>query len=583
MIALRDITERKLASELLSALNEAALAMEQAQTVPQIYAAASAELDALGFTCAIFLIDEDGKNLRLEHCSFNPRAVRAAEQLTGLQSKGFTNQIDAVEMYRQVIYGREAILVDDPLAGLSQHLPALVAKTAARVLRILGIARVINVPLVDRDRVVGLLSVQGDALTESEVPAIGAFANQMGAAIAKTILMQDLQNSLVELERTQAQLVQAQKMQAIGQLAGGVAHDFNNILTTVTGYSAFVMSQLSGDSPLRADVREIQLAAERAASLTQQLLAFSRKQVLRPQVIDLNAVSANMEQMLRRLIGENISLRFRLEPTLGRVQADAGQIEQVIMNLVVNARDAMPNGGKLIVETANVMPGQDRVHRHFAVPAGRYVTLAVSDTGTGMTKEVMQHIFEPFFTTKEQGQGTGLGLATVFGIIAQSGGHILPTSEPERGTTFTVFLPRVQEQVETLQPVENASPAPGGTEIILLVEDEDVVRRLARRALQRSGYTVLEASSPEIALQISRQHEQHIDLLMTDVVMPGMGGEALAERVTASRPAIKVLYMSGYSDSEIVQRGVLRDQVCFCQKPFTPAELALKVREALQN
>ncbi|HXW14356.1 MAG TPA: PAS domain S-box protein [Terriglobia bacterium] len=376
-------------------------------------------------------------------------------------------------------------------------------------------------------------------------------------------------------------LRQAAKMEAIGRLAGGVAHDFNNLLTIINGYSELGLDGLNSDDPMRRYINEIMKAGDRAASLTRQLLAFSRQQVLAPQILDLNGVVANVGEMLHRLIGENINLEMVLDPTLGHVKADAGQIEQILMNLGVNARDAMPQGGKLLIETTNVGLDDAYASNHSAFAPGRYVMLAVSDTGIGMDAEIQAHIFEPFFTTKEKDKGTGLGLATVYGIVKQSGGYVWVYSEPGRGSTFKIYLPRVAEAGESAQFPEAPGRPVAASETILLVEDEEAVRALAARILQRLGYKVLESTSPEDALEISERHTGPIHLLLTDVVLPSMSGRKVAEFLAPLRPGMKALYMSGYTDDAIVRNGVLEATAAFLQKPFTPATLARKVREVL--
>jgi two-component system cell cycle sensor histidine kinase/response regulator CckA len=394
-----------------------------------------------------------------------------------------------------------------------------------------------------------------------------------------------------EKEHLQERLLQAQKMEAVGQLAGGIAHDFNNVLTAIQGYGAFLRDGLAPDDPgewpaaqaIRADLGEILLAADRAASLTQQLLAFSRKQVLMPRVLNLNDLLRGMESMLRRLIGEDVNLMSSLAPDLGHVRADPGQIEQVIMNLSVNARDAMPQGGKLTFETANVELDEAYVQTHPNVEPGRYTLLAVSDNGKGMSDEVQEHLFEPFFTTKERGNGTGLGLATVYGIVEQSGGHIEVYSEEGVGTTFKVYLPLVARETDVGASTRKKADLPQGTETVLLVEDEMSVRDLACRVLAQCGYIVLAAGHPQEALALSKEHAGGIPLLITDVVMPGMSGKVLAEQLVASRPEMQVLYISGYTDNAIVHHGVLDTGVHFVQKPFTPSILARKVRELLDR
>ena len=378
------------------------------------------------------------------------------------------------------------------------------------------------------------------------------------------------------------QLRQAQKMEAIGQLAGGIAHDFNNILTAILGYSDLLTTAVGERSPLLPSIEEIKKSGERAASLTRQLLAFSRRQVLEPKVLDVNALVSNLEKMLHRLIGEDVKLVTVLDPTIGRVRADAGQVEQVIMNLAINARDAMAKGGKLAIETSDVELDETYAREHVSVRAGRYVMLAVTDTGTGMSAETTSHIFEPFFTTKEQGKGTGLGLATVYGIVRQSGGYVWVYSELDRGTTFKVYLPRVEAYAEE-RVVLPVKPPTGGTETILLVEDDQAVRALTRRLLQAKGYKVLEASGADEAIAIAKGVENPIDLLLTDVVMPEMGGSDLASRIRALRPEIKVLYMSGYTDDAVVRHGLIAERVHFLQKPFNPEALARKVTETLSS
>ena len=384
-----------------------------------------------------------------------------------------------------------------------------------------------------------------------------------------------------ERRRLEEQLRQAQKMEAVGRLAGGIAHDFNNLLTVVTGYNDLLLANVKAADGVRGYLEEIKRAAERATDLTRQLLAFSRKQVLAPQILDLNAVVAGMDKMLRHVIGEDIDLATVLEPKLGRVKADPGQVEQVLMNLAVNARDAMPQGGKLTLTTANVELDRTYVLRHALTAPGPYVMLAVSDTGCGMDSETLNHLFEPFFTTKEPGRGTGLGLAMVYGIVQQSGGNIWVYSEPGNGSTFKIYLPRVKESAAREEPREASAVPAQGSEVVLVVEDDAAVRPLVSGLLGAHGYKVLIAPGPEEALRICADHKETIDLLLTDLVMPKMSGRQLAERLVSLRPKLKVLYMSGYTDDAIVHHGVLEKGTAFLQKPFTPGALARKVREVL--
>ncbi len=384
-----------------------------------------------------------------------------------------------------------------------------------------------------------------------------------------------------ERRQLEEQLRQAQKMEAVGRLAGGIAHDFNNLLTVVTGYNDLLLADFKAADGVRGYLEEIKRAAERATELTRQLLAFSRKQVLAPQILDLNTVVAGMDKMLRHVIGEDIDLVTVLEPNLGRVKADPGQVEQVILNLAVNARDAMPQGGKLTLTTANVDLDRTYTLRHVLAAPGPHVLLAVSDTGCGIDAGTLNHIFEPFFTTKEPGKGTGLGLAMVYGIVQQSGGNIWVYSEPGKGSTFKVYLPRVEEPAARDNPREAVEVPARGSEVVLVVEDDAAVRPLVRGVLGAHGYKVLIASDPEEAVHICEDPTRTIDLLLTDVVMPLMSGRQLAEHLVSLRPKLKVLYMSGYTDDAVVHHGILEKGTAFLQKPFTPVALARKVREIL--
>jgi len=391
------------------------------------------------------------------------------------------------------------------------------------------------------------------------------------------------QRDVSDQRRLEEQFRQSQKMEAVGQLAGGIAHDFNNLLTAILGNTQLLLRDLPPGDAMRGDVDEIRKASERAAALTRQLLAYSRRQMLQPEILDLNVVVGDMDRMLRRLIGEHISLVTVPAPDLGRVRADPSQFEQVLVNLVVNARDAMADGGQLTIETSNVDLDASYTREHLGAVAGPYAMLAVTDTGTGMDATVRAHLFEPFFTTKEVGKGTGLGLATVYGIVKQSGGYISVYSEPGHGSSFKIYLPRVERPAETPAPPPPPPAPPRGPATVLVVEDDPAVLALSRRALEAAGYTVLAASDAPNALRIVERHGGAIHLLVTDVVMPGQSGRELAEQLAARRAGIRVLYMSGYPGDAVVQRGALPAGSAFLQKPFGPDTLARKVRDTLDG
>ena len=393
----------------------------------------------------------------------------------------------------------------------------------------------------------------------------------------------DRKHAEAEKEKLQAQLLQAMKMEAVGRLAGGVAHDFNNLLTVITGYSELLLQKIGKESPMHGQVEEIKRAGERAASLTQQLLAFSRKQIIEPRVVRLDLLVADMQAMLPRLIGEDISIQVTTGKSPGSVKVDPGQFQQILMNLAVNARDAMPGGGKIVIETSNVDLDENYCASHTYVTPGRFVMLAVSDTGQGMSDEVKANIFEPFFTTKERGSGTGLGLATTYGAVHQAGGSIEVYSEVGIGTTFKIYLPRVEEEAAKPGIDDRPTDIPGGTETVLIVEDEDILRNLCVQILEQLGYRVLQARNGAEAIAEAQGYGDRIDLLLTDVVMPGMNGRDLATQLVLHHPEMRVLFTSGYTENAIVHHGVLDDEVSFLGKPYSPSSLAKKIRKVLDK
>jgi signal transduction histidine kinase/CheY-like chemotaxis protein len=396
-------------------------------------------------------------------------------------------------------------------------------------------------------------------------------------------IIRSIASDCSERQSLEDQLRQAQRMEAIARLAGGIAHDFNNLLMAILGHAEILLLRLPATDPARPNIETIQDTAERAAALTRQLVTFSRKQVIAPRVLDLNAVVSDMDKILRRLIGEDVELVYRLDPEVGRFKADAGQVEQVILNLAVNARDAMPKGGQITIATRNADVDEAHARHLHDVKPGGYVELVVTDTGVGMDSDTQAHIFEPFFTTKVQGKGTGLGLSTVYGIVRQSGGHIQVTSAPGHGTTFEIRFPRVDEAASVRHADASNADLPRGTETVLVVEDEDSVRELVRDMLQMVGYTVVEARHGGEALLLCERFDGPIHLMVTDVVMPQMSGRQLAERLAPLRPEMKVLFMSGHTDDAVIRHGVKNAIMTFIQKPFTPAAIARQVRAILDG
>ena len=415
---------------------------------------------------------------------------------------------------------------------------------------------------------------------EGSVITVRISGRAVSSADEPADVLEAIAEDVTDRRALEDQFRQSQKMEAVGRLAGGVAHDFNNLLMVISGYAEVLLNQVDDTSSLHEKAKAIQLAADRATTLTRQLLAFSRKQLLELKVVDVNAIVQDMERLLGPLIGENIELITLLAPQASHTRADAGQLEQVIMNLVVNAKDAMPAGGKLTIRTERITVDENHRRGQQFIRPGHYITLSVSDTGSGMDRETQSRIFEPFFTTKEKGKGTGLGLSTVYGIVKQSGGYVMVQSEPGRGSTFHIYLPQVEGTAEK-HSVAPPDAARGGTETVLLVEDEESVRQLVRDTLAAKGYRVLEGENGETGLAVAAGHPGKIDLVITDVVMPGMGGREMVKQLVETRPGAKVLYLSGYTEDAIVSDGSIEPGTAFLQKPFTLQSLSRKVREVL--
>ncbi len=557
-----DITASKQAERRQAAQVEVSVALAEAKTLneagPRILQAIA---DSMGWGLGeIWRVDHQTNVLRCE----------ASWQATSMQAEAFVLASRAITfspgvgLPGSVWSAGEPAWIPDVLTDA--NFPRAAVATQA------GLHAALGFPIQSGDEFYGVIEFFSRDIQRPDTDLLRMLTD-VGIKIGQFLRRQNIEE----------QFHQAQKMEAVGRLAGGVAHDFNNLLTVIRGYSDLLLGRLPTADPIRRDMEEVKKAADRAASLTRQLLAFSRRQVLQPRILDLNAEVAKMGAMLQRMIGEDIDLLTVLSPGLGSVKADPGQIEQILMNLAVNARDAMPNGGRLTIETTDVVLDAEYARRHVAVNPGRYVVLAVSDTGCGMDAATQTRIFEPFFTTKERGKGTGLGLSTVYGIVKQSGGNIWVYSERGRGTVFKIYLPRVEGPAEAIDPGMAQETVSTGSETILLVEDNPMLRTLAKEILCTHGYTVLEAAQGEEACRISEHHTGTIHLMLSDVVMPGMKGRELAERLKSARPTIKVLLMSGYSDTFVLHQREIDPGTAFLQKPFSPQSLAQKVREVLSS
>jgi signal transduction histidine kinase len=540
----KELAMRRRTERLLRSLHVAGLAMEMAVSPEEVFVTVGAELGKMGLLCALHLASDDGREVRQAYAS--PTLSSNDLQAAGAAQSGSTHLAEN-KVFEAIRGGANAVYEPG----------AIVA------------------PLLFEDRLLGFLSVLSPEIGVDDIPAIQVFANEIAAAWRKAHLVGELRRSLLDLQHTQEQLIQSQKMEAVGRLAGGVAHDFNNQLTAIMGYADILQASLAEGDSRRAEVAEILRAAGRAAELTRQLLAFSRRQVLRPRVVDLNGLVGEMHGMLERLIGADIRLSTRCAEGILHVRADPAQLEQVIMNLAVNARDAMPEGGLLEIAT-------EREASRAEQPGGPFHVLSVTDTGAGMTPEVMSRLFEPFFTTKDPGRGTGLGLSTAYGIVKQSGGHITCRSAPGEGTTFVIRLPATDELPHEPEPVPEAAIA-AGREKILVVEDEEQVRELVRRILVNAGYSVITAASGDEVADLMEAHED-VRMVITDLVLPGsLSGIDIAQKTLAGGRGIRLLCISGYSEQLVTGASTLLSAALLLQKPFSGAQLLKKVRAILDE
>jgi two-component system, cell cycle sensor histidine kinase and response regulator CckA len=524
----------------------------------------------------------------------NPIGLRGVNTDITERKKAEEALRESEERYRDLVENAHDIIYSHDLKGnylsvnkAAEHITGYTREEALT----LNMSQTLAPECADRAKEMIARKLAGENVTAYELEILAKDKRRVAIEVNSKLMyenglpvaVQGIARDVTERKQLEEQLRQSQKMEAIGQLAGGVAHDFNNLLTAINGYSALALQRIDSSSSIKSYLEEIKKAGDRAANLTRQLLAFGRKQILQPVALDLNGVVSDMNKMLRRLIGEDIVLAAKLAADLRKIKADPGQVEQVLINLVVNARDAMPTGGSLTIETANVELDQEYASRHMGIQPGKYVMLAVSDTGTGMDEATRARIFEPFFTTKEKGKGTGLGLSTVYGIVQQSGGSIWVYSEPNQGTSFKVYLPELRSDAPGEMVESTMDEIESGSETILLVEDEEVVRGLTTNILEGAGYQVIAASGGAEAAELYAGRDEPIDLLLTDVVMPRTSGKEVAGQLTKMQPGLKVLFMSGYTDEAIVHHGVLDADVEFIQKPFTPAALSKKIREVLDK
>lgn len=581
--SLEDITESKRAEQLLQTLNTAALAMEQAVTHEGILSAVAQEFEKLGFSCMVLLTDKSQERLVLRYLSFAPPLCEATEKLTGLQAEASPVPVEAVGPFAQAIREQKACFVANA-SEIVRHVLLVAAEECATQLdEVLQTQRLISAPLVVEDKVIGVLSVHSADLTEGDVPGITAFAHQLGAAWHKAQLMLGLRQSLQDLTEAQAQLLQVQKLDSIGRVAGGIAHDFSNLLTVILGYAQLGQGKLEPTHPVHTGLKDIEMAARRGAKMTGQLLAFSRRQILQKRVLDLNELISEFSKMLVRMIREDIQLHLDLAPQLERTFADGNALEQVLMNLALNARDAMPEGGILCIATAQVEIDEVYCQTHPEAKPGNYLRLTVADTGIGMDDEAVEHLFEPFFTTKEPGRGTGLGLPMAYGIVKQHDGWIEVESVVGQGTTVHVYVPVHQGGVTEAAEEPKALALPTGRGTILLAEDEPKVQEFGRSVLEELGYSVLTARDGKEAVEVFAANRDKVDLIILDAVMPKLSGSKARRAIRALRADVPVLFITGYSEEIARLTSAESTTVHILRKPFGRAELGRKVREVLDE
>jgi len=583
LTVVRDITERKRAEDMLRALNKASLAMEQTLTPEEVVDVASRQLMDAGLNSVVANVSEDGDHIVPVNLCFPEEAIKEVLSHTDLSPGEPSVRISESVVLKRTIRDRESVYLRDAMDSLVEMLPDTTDDVRRALVESLNLRQSIQAPLIADNSVFGLLVVHSAHLQESDTPAVTAFANQLAAALRKASLLEQLEASLEELKQTQDQLLQAQKMEAVGRLAGGVAHDFNNLLTAIKGYAELLAGDPDTPESVREDVIQIRKAADQAAGLTRQLLAFSRRQPLQRRVIDLNKVVSEMDAMLRRLIGEDIELLSDLHDEI-RIKADPGQVEQVVINLVVNARDAMPEGGRLSVKTKAVILDEEACSSLPGARPGWFACISIEDTGAGIPRDVLDQIFEPFFSTKGPGKGTGLGLAVVYGIVRQHDGWINVYREPRHGTVFKIYLPAADGETEP----ESDGPGEGrelrgSNERILLVEDERTVREFATRALEQSGYTVVAAADAEEALRIFQKENGGFSLVFSDVVLPDKSGIRLVEELAAEWPGVRAMLTSGYTDQKSQWPTIEQKGYCFLQKPYSLPELLSAVRNAISD